>query len=120
MKHLFVLLAALSFPYAGHAQTAITTKSGTYQSAGAGQYGLAVSGVTTLTVPAGSKFAEICAEVAGVRYTDDGSTPSAANGVPLVPASSTQPTCMQYAGPLSSLKFFQISGSPTLSVSYYK
>jgi len=91
----------------------IPTKTGPYVSAGASQFGLSITSVTTLTVPGGSLIAEICVETAAARYTDDGSTPSSSAGIP-VPAGS----CFQYAGPLASMKW--IGAGATLDVSYLK
>ena len=91
-----------------------------YDSAGASQWALAVTTNTTLTVPSGSTLAEICVETAGIRYTDDTTSATTANGIPVVPSSSTSPSCFAYSGPLTALKFTAISGSPTLSVSYYR
>lgn len=90
-------------------------KSGVYASAGSGQYGLTVASATTLTVPTGATIAEICVETQGVRYKDDGGTPTSSSGIP-VPSG----TCFQYAGPLSAIEFIQQSSSATLDVSYYK
>ena len=47
-------------------------KSGSYQSAGAGQYGLSISTNTQLTVPTGTICAYITVETANVRRTSDG------------------------------------------------
>lgn len=117
MNRLFIkLLAAgvaiaLSCPaFAGQ-----VTITGGYISAGPGQYALAVSGATLLTVPAGSEIAEICVETAGVRYRDDGVAPTSSNGIPVASGS-----CFQYGGPLNKIQFIAQSGSPTLDVSYYK
>ena len=117
LPHSLLLLALLIVP----ASSAVTT-SGGYVSAGAGQYGVAIAtnAVSTLTVPAGSGGAQICVETAGIRYTDDGSTPTSSVGMPAVPASSSIPICFQYFGPLNKLKIIGISGSPTIDVSYYK
>lgn len=90
-------------------------KTGTYASAGAAQYALAVNSATALTVPTGAAFAEICVEGQAVRYTDDGVTPTASTGIP-VSASS----CFQYAGPLSAFKVIGQTSGATLDVSYYK
>jgi hypothetical protein len=86
--------------------------------AGGAQYGLAVSGVTTLTVPSGAKCASILSETANVRYTTSGTTPSASVGMgPIVPG-----TPLQFCGSatLAALKFFAVSGSPTLDVEYFQ
>lgn len=91
------------------------TITGGYISAGAGQYALAISGVVLLTVPKGSEIAEICVETAGVRYTDDGTTPTSTVGIPVASGS-----CFQYGGPLNKIQFIAQSGSPTIDVSYYK
>ena len=91
------------------------TKSGAYVSAGTGQYGISITSVTTLTVPGGSLFAQLCVETAAARYTDDGTTPSSSVGIP-VPTGS----CWQISGAtlLSGLKI--IGAGATLTVSYYK
>jgi hypothetical protein len=117
LPHSLLLLALLIVP----ASSAVVT-SGGYVSAGAGQYGVSISTsvVSTLTVPAGSAGAQICVETAGIRYTDDGSTPTSSTGMPAVPGSSSIPVCFQYFGPLNKLKIIGISGSPTIDVSYYK
>ena len=77
-----------------------------------------LASATSLTVPSNATIAEICIETAGVRYLDDGNTPTASVGLPAV-ATSLAPYCFQYAGPLGSIKFIAISGSPTMTVSYY-
>lgn len=96
-------------PGAGGAQV------GTFVSAGTGQYALAVTTNTTLSVPLGAKVAQICVETAGVRYRDDGGSPTTTVGIPV-----NAGACFQFAGPLSALQFTAQSGSPTLSVSYYR
>lgn len=85
-------------------------------SAGAGQYNLSVAGVAVaLTVPVGAKAAQINVSGADVRYTDDGTTPTAAVGMP-----ASQGASWLYTGPLAALKFIAQSGTATLDVSYYK
>jgi hypothetical protein len=91
------------------------TITGGYISAGGAQYALAISGATSLTVPAGAAIAEICVETAGVRYRDDGTAPTSSTGMPV-----SSGTCFQYGGPLNKIQFIQQSGSPTINVSYYK
>ena len=90
-------------------------KSGTYSSAGAGQYALAVNTATNLTPPTGATIAEICVEGQAIRYRDDGTAPTASVGIP-VPASS----CFQYAVGLSGIQFIGQTSGATLDVSYYK
>ena len=86
-----------------------------YVSAGPPQMGLAVATNTALTVPAGATLAEICVETAGVRYRDDGTAATAALGIPVSAGS-----CFAYSGPLAAMSFTAQSGSPTLSISYYR
>ena len=107
--------AALFLLLGCSAAAATPVVSGGYYSAGAGQYALAVTTNTTLTVPANSAGAEICVETAGVRYTDDGTSASSSTGIPVAAG-----VCFQYFGPLNKLKFTAQSGSPTLDVSYYR
>lgn len=83
---------------------------------GSPQYGLAVTTNTTLTVPAGTKCAEITVETANVRYTEDGSSATTSHGT-LVTAGTAFPYC---ATSLSTMQFTAVSGSPTLDVSYFK
>ena len=92
-----------------------------FDSAGASQFisGATLANATSLTVPSGATFAQICVEGAGVRYRDDGTAPTVSVGIPVVPTSSSMPTCFQYAGPLSAIRFIAISGTPTMEVSYY-
>ncbi len=90
-------------------------KNGAYASAGAGQFGLAVTTGTTLTPPLGATMAQISVETAGVRYRDDGVAPTATVGMPIASGAS-----FQYFGPLSALQFTAQTGAPTLDVLYYK
>lgn len=86
-----------------------------YQSAGAGQYALAVTSVQTLTVPATALIAEICVETASSRYTTTGTTPTSTIGIPVAAGG-----CFQLAG-RASLTAFQIIGSgATVDVEYFK
>lgn len=77
-----------------------------------------LASATNLTVPTGATIAEICVETAGVRYRERGLVPTASIGMPAV-ATSTTPFCFQYAGPLTTVEFIAISGSPTMDVFYY-
>jgi hypothetical protein len=91
------------------------TKNGQWVSAGAGQYNLSITSVTTLTVPSGTTIATIAVNGASAYYTDDGSTPAVGTGIGPIPAGAI----FQYAGPLASTKWIAGSGG-TLSLSYYK
>jgi hypothetical protein len=77
-----------------------------------------LASATGLTVPTGATIAEICVETAGVRYRERGLAPTASVGMPAV-ATSTAPFCFQYAGPLNTVEFIAISGSPTMEIFYY-
>lgn len=74
-----------------------------------------VSAAVGLTVPAGATVAIIVAFTQAVRWRDDGTNPTAAIGIPL--AVSTE---FQYVGNLNAIKFFQISASAQLNISYYR
>jgi hypothetical protein len=73
-----------------------------------------LSSVKTLTVPTGATLAFILAESQAVRWTDDGSTPSASVGMPLAVG-----VPFMYCGDLAALKFFEQAASATVNVSYY-
>jgi hypothetical protein len=91
-----------------------------YKSAGPDQYisAATLATATSLSPPASATIANICVEAAGVRYRADGTAPTSSVGTPVV-ATISAPACLQYAGPLSTIQFIAISGSPTLDISYY-
>ncbi len=66
-------------------------------------------------IPAGTKIAYIQADGGNVRYTDDGTVPTALIGM-LLPDTGV----LEYTGLLTNLKFILASGAPKLNVSYYK
>lgn len=110
MKRILVavlLAASLSVP-ASALQQIVCLSSGT------GQNGLAIGTNTTLTVPQKTNCAHFSLETANVRVTSDGSSASSSNG-DLILAGTSWTDC----GPLSSLKFTAVSGSPTLNVRYF-
>lgn len=102
-----------SLPVVGSFAAAPTT----YQSAGAGQYGLALDNATAiaLTPPVGAKAAQISLTGANARYRDDAIDPTSAVGIPIL-----EGTSWLYLGPLASIKFITQAGNATLDVSYYK
>jgi hypothetical protein len=68
-----------------------------------------------LTVPAGSRFAEIIVDVAGVRYRDDGTAPTASVGMPL-----SAGAVLEYDGSLSAVQFIRSGGTDAvLNILYY-
>jgi hypothetical protein len=124
MKRLFVALAAtLAMTSVALAQSHFDkSNSGIpgvaqiyiYDSAGPDQMALSVTTNTPLSVPIGATIAQICVEGGSVRYRDAGSAATSTLGIP------ANPGCFTYAGPLASLSFTAVSGTPTLDVSYYR
>lgn len=90
-------------------------KSGSYVSAGTGQFALAVTTNTQLTVPAGTTCVQFTVETASIRRTSDGTSATTTNGT-LIQAGAQWQDC----GPLAAYKFTAVSGSPTLDVEYFK
>lgn len=101
--------------------TAITGQvSGT--AGGAGTYQLSATNtasaatVTSGGIPTGATIAYLEAEVASVRYRDDGAAPAAGVGSLVF---SGGPGIL-YVGPLSALRFIAATGSPLLNVAFYR
>lgn len=69
----------------------------------------------SLTVPLGARLAQICTEQAEIRYRDDGTAPTAGNGMPLY---ATQ--CFSYSGNLTAIQFIAVATPSSLDVSYYR
>lgn len=80
-----------------------------------GQYGLAVTSSTALTIPTYATYAVVCAETATVRYTTSGTTPTSVVGIPLASG-----TCVGIAGPKVLSAFRAISATGTLDIEYFK
>ena len=59
-------------------------------------------------------FALIICETQGVRWRDDGTSPSATVGMPLAAG-----VPLQYDGDLNKIKFIQQTASAKLNISYY-
>lgn len=88
---------------------------GTTPIAGTSQYGLTLTSVTTLTVPATANGAFVTVEsAAGVSFTFDGTTPTASKGH-LVAAGTTIWFSRPY---LALLQFIQQSAGAKIDVSY--
>jgi len=73
-----------------------------------------LTSAVALTVPANAIYAFLVAEVADVRYRDDGTAPTATVGWPLA-----RDTAFWYIGSLSAVKFIQVQSSGILNISYY-
>lgn len=67
-----------------------------------------------LTTPVGTRYARISCTAQAVRWRDDGTAPTATDGMPLPVGAE-----MIYAGPLEALKFIEETASAVLHVSYY-
>lgn len=81
-----------------------------------GQHNLAPTTATALTVPAGARYATVCASAAASKYTTDGATaPTATVGQPLAAGS-----CVSLSGPEVLSSFRVISPSGTLDVEYFQ
>ena len=89
---------------------------------GAGTYLLSASNttssasVTTGGIPPGATMAFLQAEVADIRYRDDGGAPTTAIGNLIVHGIPG----LFYAGTLSQLQFIGASGSPLLDIAFYR
>lgn len=80
-----------------------------------GQHNLPPASSTALTIPAGARYATVCASAAAAKYTTDGATtPTATIGQPL-PAGS----CISLSGP-AVLANFRIVSSGTVDVEYFQ
>lgn len=99
----------------GGSSGTVSVKSGSYVSAGAGQFALAIGTNTQLTVPAGSVCAQITVESSSIRRTSDTTGATTTNGT-LIQTGAQWQDC----GPLAAYKFTAVSGSPTLDVEYFK
>ena len=81
-----------------------------------GQHNLAVTSSTALTIPAGARFATVCASTAAVRYATDGTTtPTSSVGMPLAAGA-----CVALSGAAVLANFRAISASGTLDVEYFQ
>ena len=110
IPHIILFFGLLLVP----AFSEVTTTGG-YVSTGAGQFAVNINSATTLTVPVGTGVAEICIEGQAARYRDDGTAPTASNGIPVAAGA-----CFQYSGPLNKISFIGQTSGATLDVSYYK
>lgn len=72
--------------------------------------------VTALNPPADANIAILAAEVAAVRFRDDGQDPSAAVGMPL-PAGAPP---WEYAGDLFAVRFIEQAPGAVLNVLFYQ
>ena len=114
MRRIAVALGILALSWGADAQVVTRYAPLGYQQISA------LSSAINLTVPTGARIAEICVEVASVRYRDDGTAPTSSVGVLVAPLSSSIPNCFQYSGGLTAIQFIAVSGSPIIDVAYYR
>lgn len=89
--------------------------AGTYQTSVATTSSSA--SLTTGGIPASATSAYLVAEVASIRYRDDGGAPTTGTGQLLVSGAGGG---SYYSGTLSALRFIGASGSPLLNVAFYR
>jgi hypothetical protein len=112
MKSLLTLIAGLVVTTGALAQQPVAV----WQALGFQQILAAtVNTGASLTVPAGARMAQICADTQAVRWRDDGSAPTAAIGIILASGN-----CMIYSGPLNKIQFISQAAGANLNVSYYR
>jgi hypothetical protein len=70
------------------------------------------------TIPAGTREIHMQADTQNIRYTLDGTTPTATNGMILV-AGAHQPQVIRLSQSLHAIKFILESGSPNLNLHYF-
>ena len=73
-----------------------------------------LSASASITVHTGATMALIVSETQSVRWSDDGTAPTASVGMPLATCVS-----LSYDGDLKAVRFIQQTASATLNVSYY-
>lgn len=73
-----------------------------------------VNGTNVAPIPAGVKRMVMQAEVANVRWRDDGVDPTAAVGMILAAGD-----IVEYTGNVAAIKFIAVSGSPLVNLSFY-
>lgn len=76
-----------------------------------------ITGLATavgLTAPEGAQHALIQAEGQAVRWRDDGTDPTATDGLSIATG-----TTFQYHGALAGIRFIEVGASATLHVAFY-
>lgn len=74
-----------------------------------------LSAAKGLTEPAYARYAIIQAQTQDVRWRDDGTDPTATDGMLL----ATSNAGFVYTGDIAKIKFIEVSASAVLHVSYY-
>lgn len=100
--------------------TIVSQTSGT--TGGAGVYvtsAATTSSAASLTsggIPPGTTMVVISVETAGIRWRDDGGAPTTTIGMPIAAAAAPY----TYIGTASALRFIAQTGSPVISLAFYK
>lgn len=94
---------------------------------GAGTYQTSVAttsnsaSLTSGGIPPNANMVVLQAEVANVRYRDDGGAPTTSIGMFIIgSATATTADRIEYAGTLTALQFIAASGSPLLDATFYR
>lgn len=82
--------------------------------AGSRQKITSLSGATELTVPTGARLAVVMVETQAVRWSDDGTNPTASDGMPIAVGGG-----WIFDSNLSALKFIEQTSGAVMNVSYY-
>lgn len=76
------------------------------------------SAIALADIPDGAQRAHITVEAQNVRLRDDGTNPTTAIGLQLIPAgTASQP--YEYKGDLSAVRVIEEAGNAKMNVSYY-
>ena len=116
MRAFLVALGLSLASLSAFAQTYVLTQPGAPTSAGTGQMSLAVTTATLLSLPIGTRAAQVTVESASVRCRDDGTAPTSSTGV-LYQAGTV---ITEWLPALANFQCIQVSGTATLDVAYYK
>lgn len=73
-----------------------------------------LSSATALTVPTGARLAVVMVETQAVRWSDDGTDPTASSGMPIAAGGG-----WIFDSNLSALKFIEQVSGAVMNVSYY-
>lgn len=104
----------------------ISVASYRFRPLGHAQLNVPSSGVVNLTnavdsnsnpvaIPPDANMVLVSAEVAGVRWTDDGQTPSVTFGIAMSAGQE-----FAYSGNLNAIQFAAVSSTPIVHLAYYK
>ncbi len=129
IKQIFVVVSALTIAVPAFGQT-YTDSQGTivhgmvpvpfpFTPLGPGQYGVSIATATGLTIPAGARYVNVCADGQPMRYTTDGQTTPTAGGTGVYVANGS---CVLLEGPkvIANFKAITTTAGGTLDAEYFK